>query len=131
MVMSNANIFAVVEEAVARITYKPGWKIRCQPGPGNLPPEVAHLIEFRIVGTVSEVQTQIVRTGTLTFEEVNWRDDYDAIDEFIYRYVFDLIQLAEMHELYEFFKIDGINYRDPHPELGRDRNWKPGRHMKV
>lgn len=94
-----------------RVTYKPGWKIELRQ-PLSTPWEV-HLT---VAGTVPDVTTGLPTTvyGTHRLP----RDVFDNLpDDLVYDWIRGWIVEAEMHELDEFFKVDGRHFRDPHPEL--------------
>lgn len=99
----DAMTFEQAQEILARITYKPGWKIE--------------LVDFGFVKvSIRHKATDANdpnRTIDIRFEqgvELIHTDEKRLVD-----WIFICVRAAEIHEIEEWFKIDGHCFRDPHP----------------
>lgn len=106
--MRALSLAAVLE----RLHYKPGWKFSIM---RNTESGFMTLVVQAAVENVEapHEKVQINMTETVHPEMTD--------DEFI-NTVCSAICKMEMHEVDEYFKVDGRHYREPHPEL-----WPKGR----
>jgi hypothetical protein len=86
-------------EEVALISYKPGWKFSAT--------EEKLTIEVRTV----EDSRNFGEYVTLTFTWP-WDESFYAVD-----FVWECIHRAELHEIAEWFRVDGRLTHDPHTTM--------------
>jgi hypothetical protein len=93
-------------EALKRITYKPNVTIELSRY-RNKSSELR--IHLRTVCSVTGDAVTITHANV--FEPKGMRDIYD-----LRRFVYNRIKIMEVHEMNEFFRVDGMQPFDPHPE---------------
>jgi hypothetical protein len=102
-------IAAFLQIELRRVTYKPAWEFHvevvgqalilracCRPPNADDPGQTAHISLSREL-------------------PVAMFTDLDASEGPFFAHVFELIVEIEMHEVYEFLKVDGKHYQAPHP----------------
>lgn len=88
------------------ITYKPKSYISCEKGDGVLHVHVKHIVEdVHGGGNVAVGRRTHVRTDVLKRMS---RDE-------LLRWVMDEVIRLEVHEVHEWFQVDGECFVDPHP----------------
>lgn len=135
-------LYERVQKLIARITYKPKYVITCSPretgveiriraavpeanGRGYIPPSGWHEDVYSafydgrrlynpVIEGLSEGECFIDFWRVIEYAELDRFDDAFVV-EIIMHYVEEL----EIHELREFFRLDGKCVVDPHPELTR------------
>lgn len=107
-----------IEDLLLKITYKPGWKLSTKsPYPNYL--------ESR-----SERERTTIFCTILTKDVDSGQDiilslqhpmgpfyNYEIDDKQLITMIADVVRRFEEHEFREWFKIDGFQVFDPHPEL--------------
>lgn len=110
-----------VEALLLRATYKPGTRFRLFPKSdvqSGWPSDCFMLYITVKMPSLDSSGEMIDITTPVSFES----DRIEAMsDEQICRTVFDNIVSLERHEATEWFKVDGLNLVDPHPELKAQR----------
>lgn len=91
-----------VRDVLKRFTYRPGWKFSVDSG------------LLRVYMTVTDANPPHGEMD-LTFSQPIPPHIYEGFDWI--RWLYDQLRTVEMHELQEFFRIDGRVVFDPHPEL--------------
>lgn len=106
-----------IEKIVKRITYKPGWRIYCASRPRE--PEVP---EGELVVRIIFMAEDVTAPGKQTKVGlgVSFWLDQDYSEEVILKRIMQGVRELEMHEVEEWFKVDGRNFVDPHPELNKE-----------
>lgn len=100
-----------IEHVLKRVQYKRDVTITLNRSVGN-PDQIDLLLVACAVDATG-------RQGAITVHNRRvFRRPYDE-REMLKHCVFELIKQYEMHELYEFFKLDGVCVFEPHPELAR------------
>lgn len=89
-----------------RVTYKRGWKLETYASERGLDLRLTFMAPCAVTGR-----------GEILVTMTNFVDAYylETLQEHHFqRYLFDIFRKAEMHELAEFFKLDGVAIYDPH-----------------
>lgn len=100
--------FAECKAVVSRITYKPNVKINVLEdrtlygGPHLLLEFAAHVSDVR-----TGEPTTIHQRATYPLAALNG-------EEHLVYFIHENVRRMEMHELDEWFKLDGVHFRDPH-----------------
>lgn len=115
---SKRLLFAVAG-VLRRITYKPTWRFHIEAEPETMyRPWYVHVHLYYSLPSIddpmvdSQLTTQQTFTANALADVVRYGED--AIVE---RVAYSLIRRAELHEMDEWLKLDGVCVRDPHPEL--------------
>lgn len=97
-----------LKELIEQVQYKPGWSFHVAEPDGLQGPylfievEVANAYDpdKTVILYINSPIPSLIKTHANFFEWVMWR-----------------IRQAEIHELMEFYRVDGEIYLDPHQEL--------------
>lgn len=102
---------------VNSVQYKPGWDIRLSDG-WEVGPAMSGAMILRLYHDEPAANGNGDRADAINQDAVG-RDQIQrwTRDEAI-EYLRTRIMDAETHEFKEFFRIDGVQWFDPHPELG-------------
>lgn len=93
------------KESVALVTYKPGWKFSAT--------EEHLVIEHDVADSRGGQPMHL--TFRFPWDE-GWK--HYTVD-----YVWDCIRRAEMHEMAEWFRVDGVMTHDPHTTTTEEFNF--------
>lgn len=109
---------------ITRFLYKPGWSVKFMEDPyghGMYEIRILHLEQpdaskFKNIIFYQDLQLlnkkqPIVLRSTI---DINYFKQMKEID--FWNYLFEQVRSVEMHEIKEWFKIDGKYLRNPHPE---------------
>jgi hypothetical protein len=116
-----------VRDVVGRLTYKPGWRFEVDPGMrfGSVYNGEMVVAELRV--------SQRSKDATLRTPGDSWTMMVEPLREFqcqdertLLEAVYRLVKRLELHELDEWFKVDGLTLHNPHPEVEwhREHTWK-------
>ncbi len=108
--MNTKSQLARMRDILARITYKPGWKL--EPWyTSRLRNTMAITISFDAPNVHRPTETiRIEREHHISVDSLmNW--DHDDL---IVCYLFSLLRETEFHETQEWFKYDGKHVYEPH-----------------
>lgn len=99
---------------LGRVTYKPGWKIEVTQ-PVNVMGDLCLIVTMNVPDLTK-------RDGSMTtflYHEHVWLDRLESMSdcEVVDKVIGNALRKCEMHELDEWYKVDSINVREPHPEL--------------
>jgi hypothetical protein len=113
----NEPTFEDILHEVRKFTYKPGWRIIAHREPSKMAPDAFVITVIAKVPNVDnpDEMIEIGRPNMYTLADIasasyEWKD-------YFHHMVLALIRKIEMHEIDEWLKIDGKNFRNPHPEL--------------
>lgn len=113
--LSGTDLLALkkVMAFLGRVTYKPNWHFTAETyEPGSV------YIRIRWAAPDSFYPERIANLTSLYSYSSN--SIIEGGDKAIAGMVQHAISLAEMHEINEWFKIDGKFYKDPHPEFNNE-----------
>lgn len=105
-----------VQEELAKITYKPGWSLSAHRGYYATPNYFDLVIKMDAPDSTNP--DEVIPVGTsrpLSFYRLSMADS--PWQEIFHEEVYRAICWLEMHEVKEFFKVNGQHFVDPHPEL--------------
>lgn len=105
------DVLKKVHDCVDRITYKRDTVIIVSPMASL--DEIAITISRNVECSSGSGKVNALRSSEIYFYQYLLNVDPEELCGRIY----SLIKRFELHELDEWFKIDGKHYRDPHPEL--------------
>lgn len=110
-----------VRQFCARITYKPGWVLTVTaPEPRiHKPWHVVVNLDYTVPSIHNPYMMQPLTTGFSIAEHS--LVEMLARGDFMNFIKVNLFRRAELHELDEWLKLDGVCVTEPHPEL---QNWK-------
>lgn len=116
---------------ITRFLYKPGWSVeftedhhgyeirimhRCQPDASTFKTIEAYNNYERNLLTMEFEKMPIILRSTIDMSNFKQMKEIE-----FWNYLFEQVRSAEMHEIKEWFKIDGKYLRNPHPmEYGND-----------
>lgn len=101
---------------VEQITYKPGTKFRILPTIG-MDGSLANRSVLYITVKMHNLDGSAQLIDITSPVELD-HDRFEVMsDKDIYSMIFRKIVALEKHEATEWFRVDGVNFVDPHPEL--------------
>lgn len=112
--ITSTGIFLTWVDWVRRITYKPGWHLQlCSSYPGAAQSQAAEGPWIQVTANVanSDDLKPILITHTMSLHGMP--DNISEKD--FYGFILNTVKFVEQHEAMEFFKVDGMKFRDPHP----------------
>lgn len=127
------NLLDAAQSLIDRITYKPEWKLRltAEAKSVNRPWQINVHLDYKVANLDGSYETVDLTTCT-TFTERSLIEVLVSGD-FVRYIAMNLIRRAELHEIDEWFKLDGVCVTDPHPEhrqmaqlramLAQDKEW--------
>jgi hypothetical protein len=99
---------AEIQQRVARVTYKPGYRIVADVDPSN-----NYRVSLRLI--TAPLPDARGGDGTSPVQTVKVIDDHDWVTEERLKFlVRDLVHEFELHEMYEWLRCDGKQIKDPH-----------------
>lgn len=107
-----------LKSLLARITYKNGWDVFVYPAYSDW--GLMHEDDAMVL-SVQHREPNIERPKDVVVlvmnEPLSSRQVDRMSDAEIIAFVFHCVTKAEIHEMEEWFKVDGVCFRDPHPEV--------------
>lgn len=131
-----------LKELVGRLTYKPGsrFEIREPFEEAKRFPRLAEILKLKTEAAPSKKVQLIISVPCVDSHNPKATTPVTAIREFdreeltsmtpegLLRYIETVLITMETHEVAEWFKVDGENVRDPHPE---QKKWQDDYRAKL
>lgn len=106
-----------VKNILSKITYKPGWTFYVDREDKNTYKYSSYL-KLHVIAQQIDISDPLkivyIKSDMMISE---WDIERLSDNQLIDYLVLQLIRKVELHEIDEWLKIDGINFREPHPEL--------------
>lgn len=100
----------ILEDFLLHVTYKPGWKFSIENYEQLV---ISHMESCAVVkGKKARIQCQ----SAIPTEAIEDAFQYGNFKTFV-KFIQATIVKLELHEVDEFFKVNGRHVNDPHPEL--------------
>jgi hypothetical protein len=116
--MSERDVVALVEGILKKITYKVGWKFRAQRNHAWDGVEVwISYLDKDATGKTPGENYLNLRVAISMHELSHMRHP----EKYLMHRIFEGIRTAEMHEIDEWLKYDGVHVNDPHPERKNEK----------
>lgn len=110
---ANSNkILEKVQDLCSRIKYKPNSIILTRQA-ANYPGIEISIAVPCISATDFSATIPIITSQAISYDELN--SVKEDLEPYILSRIYSLITRLELHEINEFFKIDGRYYKHPHP----------------
>jgi hypothetical protein len=122
--LSEPRAEALLEELLSHVEYKPGWSFELR-WCGSLTANTREpllVITYPVIDVDTGKPAVASRTNTL---DAVWRYvSHDEVAAWFYEMVWFGISCAEDHESKEWFKVDGVRRRNPHPRGDDQQLWR-------
>jgi hypothetical protein len=117
--ISEKYVMDLLQGILKKITYKEGWEFRAQRSPGWEAVEVSiSYLNKDATGKTPGENYLALRIAIPMYELSHMSHP----EKYLMHRIFEGIRQAEMHEIDEWLKFDGVHVNDPHPE--RKKNEK-------
>ena len=103
-----------IRELVGRLSYKPGWKFKVWE---VTTPSRTVMLSAQFLVPNSNAPEVLLPVGITQHFDAYMMGLMD--ERAVIELLRELVRRGEMHEIDEWFMVDGIRVKDPHPELNK------------